>query len=240
MPGALFTAAGYLAALAVIWLGARRRGTDTLGTAWVVVAGMVGGVFGARLAHWLFVAPAALADPAALIAPRAGGRTLLGGILVGWVAVEATKRRLGLRRSTGDLFAPALLVGEAVGRLGCLLNGCCYGRPSLVPWAIHQHGAWRHPTQVYLIAVDLLVLAVLGRWPARREGDRFRAYLMLYGTGRFLVEFCRDGALVAGLTLGQWSALALAGCGAALLAHGGAAREEENRERGYAGLSAVR
>ncbi len=194
-------------------VAARRRGVATAGMGWVGLAGLWGGVLGARLAHWLAVEPGLLlAQPVALLDPRSGGRTILGGIVGGWLAVEATKRALGIHRSTGDLFAWALPVGEAIGRIGCWLNGCCYGRPCDLPWAVWQHGAWRHPTQAYSMLVCGLVLGVLARAAprVRREGDLFRVYLVAYGIGRFLVEVFRDqdGATGA-LSAGQGASLAL-------------------------------
>jgi hypothetical protein len=71
------------------------------------------------------------------------GKSLLGGVAVGYAAVVYAKRQLGIRRPTGDLFAVALAAGEAVGRVGCFFAGCCYGKVTTVPWAVHNHGAWR-------------------------------------------------------------------------------------------------
>ncbi|MCC7491515.1 MAG: prolipoprotein diacylglyceryl transferase [Fimbriimonadaceae bacterium] len=204
------TAAGYVVAGLLLWREARQRRMATRGVGWVALAGLWGGLLGARLAHWLVVQPGLLAtDPSLLLDPRAGGRTVLGGIVGGWLAVELTKRYLGLRRSTGNLFAPALAAGEAVGRVGCLLQGCCFGRPCDLPWAIWQHGAWRHPTQVYSLLLCLALLPLLYRpWP--REGDRFRVYLLTYGAGRAVIEAFRDQGGGAGWpTAGQWACLAL-------------------------------
>src|ERR1044071_993758 len=130
---------------------------------------------------------------------------------------------MGIRRSTGDLFALALPAGEAVGRIGCFFNGCCYGVPvarGSVPWAIFQHGAWRHPAQLYSAAAALLLLvlllAVRDRLP--REGDLFKAYRLLFGASRLLIEFWRERpALLAGLSLAQWVSVELAVAGAAAL-----------------------
>src|SRR5207247_6012464 len=140
-------------------------------------AGVRGGVLGAKvtewgLGHWQTLA----SHPATMLDPRLGGRTIIGGVLAGWLAVEIAKWRLGIRRSTGDLFALALPAGEAVGRIGCFFNGCCYGVPSHVPWAVFQHGAWRHPTQFYaaLLAAALFGLLVMLRNRMPREGDLFR------------------------------------------------------------------
>src|SRR5947209_3875692 len=114
-PGTLFTGLGYLTGALALYLAARRRGMASEGIAWVTLAGLVGGVFGAKLSEWVLGHWSDFAaHPAVILDPRLGGRALIGGILGGWLAVEAAKRGLGIRRSTGDLFAPALAAGEAV------------------------------------------------------------------------------------------------------------------------------
>ena len=201
--GEALTALGYAFGALVFFLAARRRRLVTEGMGWVALAGLCGGLLGAKVTQWL-VAEGHLFT----LDPRAGGRALIGGVLGGWLAVEVAKWRLGIRRSTGDLFALALPAGEAVGRLGCFVNGCCYGVASAgVPWHVFQHGAWRHPAQLYtaLYAAALfVVLLALRERLSAREGDLFRLYLVLFCLGRFLLEFFRERSLVfAGLSLAQ-------------------------------------
>jgi phosphatidylglycerol:prolipoprotein diacylglycerol transferase len=205
---------GYLVGAAVFYLEARRRGRATEGMGWVALAGLGGGVLGAKVTEWVLVHGSAFAaNPASMLDPRLGGRTLIGGVIAGWAAVEVAKRRLGIRRSTGDLFALALPAGEAVGRVGCFFNGCCYGIPAGVPWAVYQHDAWRHPAQLYASAIALALfgalLALRDRLP--REGDLFRLYLVLFGIGRFGLEFLRERTTAfGGLSLAQWVCLEIA------------------------------
>jgi phosphatidylglycerol:prolipoprotein diacylglycerol transferase len=182
---------------------------------------LCGGVLGAKVTEWVLAGGAGLAaHPLAVLDPRLGGRALIGGVIVGWGVVEVAKRRLGIRRSTGDLFALALPAGEAVGRVGCFFNGCCYGVPTALPWAVYQHGAWRHPAQLYAAALALTLFAALAAMRDRlpREGDLFRLYLALFGAGRFVLEFVRERTLsFGGLSLAQWICLELAvACGLAL------------------------
>jgi phosphatidylglycerol:prolipoprotein diacylglycerol transferase len=220
--GEALTALGYCVGSAVFALAARRRGVATEGMGWVALAGLMGGVLGAKLAEWVFAGV-----PAGALGwdPRAGGRTLLGGVAGGWLAVEAAKAALGIRRSTGDLFAVALPAGEAVGRLGCFVNGCCHGTPALLPWSVFQHDAWRHPAQLYAAAGAAAILAAVLTLRPRlpREGDLFRAFCVLFGAARFAVEFSRERTILAGgLSAAQWAALALAAWGGASLARRGA------------------
>ena len=209
--GEIFTGLGYLTGAFVFFLAARRRGLATEGVVYVAVAGLCGGVLGSRLAEWTLEQWAvALRDPGAFLDPYTGGRAILGGIVGGWIAVEMAKRRFGIRRSLGDLFALAVPAGEAVGRIGCFVNSDCYGTISAVPWAVYQHGAWRHPAQLYssagAAATFVLMARLWGRLP--REGDLFRLSLILAGTSRFFVEFFRERTLgPGGLSLAHWGAL---------------------------------
>jgi phosphatidylglycerol:prolipoprotein diacylglycerol transferase len=193
--GELLTALGYLTGALVLYCESRRRRLATPGMRIVALCGIVGGVVGARVSEWIFSAASVLsAHPAAILDPRNGGKSLVGGLIFGWISVEIAKRKLGIVRSTGDLWALALPAGEAVGRLGCFASGCCFGLPFHGPWAIAQHGEWRHPTQLYSALGAALIFAVL--WKLRdslpREGDLFRLYLLLYGLSRFSIEFARQ------------------------------------------------
>jgi phosphatidylglycerol---prolipoprotein diacylglyceryl transferase len=105
-----------------------------------------------------------------------------------------------------DVFAPGIALGHVVGRLGCLFAGCCFGRPSTVPWAItfhndfaHQNvgtplGIPLHPTQLYEAGAELLILGILLALERRGRtypGRTFWTYLLLYGISRFVIEFYR-------------------------------------------------
>jgi phosphatidylglycerol:prolipoprotein diacylglycerol transferase len=209
--GAFFTALGYIVGALVFYLAAHRKRLATEGMIYVALAGLVGGVLGAKLMEWALVHYRTFAaHPTAMLDPRLGGRTLIGGVIVGWLAVEFAKWRLGIRRSTGDMFALALPAGEAFGRIGCFFNGCCYGVPSSVTWAVYQHGAWRHPTQLYSSAVAVALFAILFalRDKMPREGDLFRLYIVLFGISRFALEFLRErNVAFGGLSVAQWVCL---------------------------------
>ena len=205
--GELFTFLGYAVGAFVLFWAARGRRMATEGMGYVALAALVGGVLGAKLTQWGFGGGIGAGS---VLDPRVGGRTLIGGVLGGWIAVEIMKRRLGIRRSTGDLFALALPAGEAVGRIGCYLNGCCFGAESAVPWGIQQHGALRHPAQLYSAIYAAALFAVL-LWlkpKIAREGDLFRAYVILFAAGRLGIEFFRHhDSLIAGLSMAQWVCL---------------------------------
>ncbi|PQV64514.1 phosphatidylglycerol:prolipoprotein diacylglycerol transferase [Abditibacterium utsteinense] len=199
--GEFFTFLGYLTGALVLYFEARRRHLATVGLRIVALCGVVGGVLGARLSQWILESSNILAaHPLAFLDPRNGGKSLVGGLIFGYLSVAITKRCLGIRRSTGDLWALALPAGEAVGRIGCVLNGCCYGTPFSGAWAIFQHGAWRHPTQIYSALAAALIFAILLKLRDKlpREGDLFRLYLALYGVSRFGIEGFRERHFVFG------------------------------------------
>ena len=190
-------ALGYLTGLAAFVLMARRRNLATAGIMAIMGAGLLGGLVGANLAQWVFGGVA--------------GKTVLGGIAGGYLCVVLYKRHLGIRRSTGDLFAVAISAGEAVGRWGCFYGGCCYGKACALPWAVHQHGEWRHPTQLYLSGANALILAALWRFDKIHPPENALFYLqgVLYCLARFTIEFFREGPPpVWGLTLAQWACVA--------------------------------
>lgn len=180
--------------LLVFSLAGWRRGLAPQALVLLVTAGLAGGALGAIAAQGLVAGT--------------WGKSFYGGLLGGWVAVLATKRWMGLRRDTGDLFALALSAGEAVGRWGCFLTGCCRGLVTACPLAVDG----RHPTQVYQSLASGALFLWLG-WRFLRgapEGSLFRLYLVVQLVVRFCLEFLREGAgAAAGLRPVQWVCLAL-------------------------------
>jgi len=148
-----------------------------------------------------------------------GGLAFYGGLVLAAPAglLYARRKQLGLLR-IADLCAPVVAFGLFFGRMGCFLNGCCYGRPTTLPWGVdfptvpgHDH---LHPTQLYE-AIGCLGLWAILYWGLRprkqRHGDVFAWFLVLYGTLRFMLEFLRDderGALF-GLSTSQWIGIPL-------------------------------
>ena len=210
--GELFTGLGYVIGGIVLWWAASSRKLATQGMGWVAFNGLSLGIVGAKLTQLVAQGWPTKVPITAALDPSAGGRALLGGLVFGWIGVEVAKWRLGIRRSTGDLFALALPAGEAVGRIGCYFNGCCYGEKSDLPWAIYQHGAWRHPSQIYsaITAFALFIGLLAIRKHMQREGDLFLLYLCGFGATRFLLEFVRwRESTYFGLSPMQWFCLEL-------------------------------
>ena len=212
-PGNAVTALAYLIGAAVFLWAARRRKLSTEGIWTVAAVGFIFAILGAKLAQLLAEGWPAHVPLVAGFDPRSGGRSLLGGVVGGWLGVEAAKWKLGIRRSTGDLFALALPAGEAVGRIGCYLNGCCYGVEYHGAGAIWQHDAWRFPSQLCSSGVALALFALL-LWAFLKlrlpEGKLFTLYLLGFGASRFGLEFVRwRESVVFGLSPMQWFCLDL-------------------------------
>ena len=145
---------------------------------------------------------------------RAGGKTIVGGLLGGWIAVEIAKGITGVKSRTGDLFAVPLCVGIAIGRIGCFFAGLAddtYGTPTSLPWGVDfGDGIRRHPTQMYEVCFLVLLAWVLWRWNKRphAEGQVFRGFLAAYVGWRLLIDFIKPQPLVEGMNLIQWACLA--------------------------------
>jgi phosphatidylglycerol:prolipoprotein diacylglycerol transferase len=210
-----FNALAYLVGGAVFYWAAKTRGLATEGIGKVVVAGLIFGTLGAKLTQLVAQGWPGTLDPAIALDPRNGGRALLGGLIFGWIGVEIAKRRMGIKRSTGDLFALALPAGEAVGRIGCFFGGCCFGTECSLPWAVNQHDAWRHPAQLYSAGVAAAIFAVMlivRKTVSLPEGGLFRIFLLCFAVSRFGLEFLRSQETFwFGLSPMQWFCLELAG-----------------------------
>ncbi len=148
-----------------------------------------------------------------------GGFVFYGGLLAG-LAFLVLLLQFDRSMSISKLWAviPALSFGHGIGRVGCFLAGCCYGKETNLPWAVHLHGADRHPTQL----LEAIALIGLGWYLLRSQRPRkhlFILYLIVYGSIRFVLESLR-GDLVRGLwgplTPAQWISLALVLTGASL------------------------
>jgi prolipoprotein diacylglyceryltransferase len=216
-----FVGLGVLAG-ALIFVAEVRRRRVTDDRIWAVVAGaLAGGALFSRLGTW--VQHVDLRRNASLIEQwMYGNRSILSGLLGAYLGALLMKRLVGYRTSTGDLFAPAVALGMAIGRVGCLLTELP-GTPTGLPWGITLTpaeaaaipdavpGVPLHPSFAYEIAFQLAALAALwylrGRLTA--PGELFKLYLAGYAVFRFLVEFVRGNEVVfVGLTRPQLFLLA--------------------------------
>jgi phosphatidylglycerol---prolipoprotein diacylglyceryl transferase len=213
-PHFVFEALAYVVGFQIFLRMRRREGdpVDWDGRLWVFTAAAVGAAMGSKLLYWL-------EDPLTTwarwddVAYMLGGKTIIGGLAGGLIAVEWTKKQIGVRRSTGDLFAIPLAMGIAIGRIGCFLTGLpdhTYGNPTSLPWGVDfGDGIPRHPTQPYEIGFLLLLTYILWRKSsnAHASGDVFRLFMVGYMGWRLVIEFWKPGIPLAGLTALQWACL---------------------------------
>lgn len=108
--------------------------------------------------------------------------------------------------SESKFLVPGLVIGHGIGRVGCFFTGCCFGSQCDLPWAVHMHGEWIHPVQLY----EALGLFILGyytlKWANNKKENFFvvTRYLLYYSTLRFLVEYFR-GDKIRGVYMFQIS-----------------------------------
>ncbi len=166
---------------------------------YIILAALLGGLIGSRLGSALFVyREFYFKNPLMIFSPVAGGKTVVGGLIGGYFGVITAKRIFNINRSTGDVFAPGLALGIAIGRIGCFLNGCCYGTVSNLPWSIRINGQLVHPTQIYesLFCFLLFIFLWVIRSRVRKEGDLFKIFLLIYSFFRFWIEFLRGDKVI--------------------------------------------
>lgn len=212
----LFVGLGVAVAAVVFFVEARRRGHTDERLLHVVLGAVMGGALFMRLGTWLQHID--LRDNASLAEQWLyGNRSILGGLVGAWLGVHIAKRITGYTLRTGDLFAPAVALSMAVGRVGCLLTEKP-GTPTGGGWGITLDatsaaatdsvaGVPLHPSFVYEIAFHLAAFAVLWFWLRRRAlppGETFVWFVAAYGIFRFFVEFVRGNDLAwMGLTRPQ-------------------------------------
>lgn len=174
----------------------------------VAVGALFGGAVGAKLFEIVINFDFFIANIHNL-SSLMSGRTITGGLIGGAIGAVLTKRYLGIKEKRGNLFAPAIAIGVAVGRLGCFFVGCCYGIPTGVSWWGIDFGdhILRHPTQIYesIFMLGMFVyLEKIKNRPDIKPGQLFKMLMIGYFTFRFVIEFIRvEPVVFAGLTIFQ-------------------------------------
>jgi phosphatidylglycerol:prolipoprotein diacylglycerol transferase len=220
-------ALAYLAGLQMAVVRARRQGIDATKIMDFGIYLIIAALVGAKLMLVVVDFDYFRSRPAELLSLVRAGGVFYGGLLTALGVGLWLVRRYKLRAwTTADLIAPGVALGHVVGRLGCLAAGCCYGRPTDVPWAITftnplaaanvgtPLGVPLHPTQLYdagaelVILIGLLVTERMGRTFA---GRTFWLYMLLYAISRFVIEIYRgdERGMMLGLPTSQFVSLLL-------------------------------
>ena len=203
-------AAAYLLGLQFALVRARSRGLDPnrvmdLGI-WIIVSALVGAKLLLLIVEW----DTYTRNASELLTLVRSGGVFYGGLIAAVVVAlwYLWRHRMPIWQVT-DAFAPGIAFGHVVGRLGCLFAGCCFGKPTTVPWAITFHSEYAarnvgtplnvplHPTQLYEAGAELLILGLLLATERRGRaypGRTFWGYMLLYGISRFAIEFYRGDA----------------------------------------------
>lgn len=175
-------------------------------------------------------------SPADLMSLARSGGVFYGGLILAVLVAfwYMHKHRLPLW-TTCDVFAPGIALGHVTGRLGCLAAGCCYGRPTSLPWGITftnplaaanvgtPLGIPLHPTQIYEAGAELLILLVLLATERRGRpfpGRTFWGYMFLYAVSRYIIENYRGdprGTVFGIFSTSQFISLVLAPLSLAML-----------------------
>jgi len=200
-------AAAYLLGLKLAMSRARSAGLDStrimdLGI-YIIVSALVGAKAMLLIVDFDFFS----SNPWQLLNLLRSGGVFYGGLILAVVMAfwYMSKHHLPLWK-TSDMFAPGIALGHVIGRFGCLFAGCCYGRPTELPWSITftdtfassnvgtPLGIPLHPTQLYEAGAELTILLFLLTTEKRGQafpGRTFWGYLLLYGISRFVIEFFR-------------------------------------------------
>ena len=200
-------AAAYLLGLQFALIRARTRGLDPnrvmdLGI-WIIISALLG----AKLLLVIVEFDTFGRDPGQLLTLLRSGGVFYGGLIAAVaVALWYLRRHRMPMWTVTDVFAPGIALGHVIGRLGCFFAGCCFGRPTDVPWAITFRSVHAeqnagtplnvplHPTQLYEAGAELAILLVLLATERKGRpfpGRTFWGYLLLYAVTRFAIEFYR-------------------------------------------------
>jgi phosphatidylglycerol:prolipoprotein diacylglycerol transferase len=200
-------AAAYLLGLQFALIRARTRGLDPnrvmdLGI-WIIISALAG----AKLLLLVVEYDTFSHNPREILTLLRSGGVFYGGLIAAVaVALWYLRRHRMPMWTVTDVFAPGIALGHVIGRMGCFFAGCCFGRPTDVPWAITFHSVYAaqnvgtplgrplHPTQLYEAGAELLILLVLLATERKGRpfpGRMFWSYMLLYAVSRFIIEFYR-------------------------------------------------
>ena len=231
-------AAAYLLGLKLAMVRAKARGLDANRVLDLGIYIIISALIGAKLLLFATDAEMFVQNPRELLTLARSGGVFYGGLILAVVVALVYIRRIGLPLwTTTDVFAPGIALGHVVGRFGCLFAGCCFGKPTTLPWGITFHdtfaatnvgtplGVPLHPTQLYEAGAELIILIVL-LWTERKgrpyPGRTFWLYMLLYSVSRFIIEFYRGddrGNPIGTLSTSQLISVLLAPLAIAMLVY---------------------
>jgi phosphatidylglycerol---prolipoprotein diacylglyceryl transferase len=221
-------AAAYLLGLQLAMVRARKRNLDATRVMDLGIYIIISALVGAKLLLLVTDFQTFRSNPAELLSLARSGGVFYGGLILAVVVALIYIRRIGLPLwTTCDVFAPGIALGHVVGRFGCFFAGCCWGKPTTLPWGITFTDPFAaanvgtplnqslHPTQLYEAGAEFLILALLLGTENKGKpfaGRTFWLYMLLYAVSRFVIEFFRDDprGMVGVLSTSQFISVILA------------------------------
>jgi phosphatidylglycerol:prolipoprotein diacylglycerol transferase len=186
---------------------ARHRGMDStrimdLGI-WIIISALIGAKLMLLVVDWEYFSR----NPRELLSLAQSGGVFYGGLILALIVAlwYMWRHRMNVW-AVCDVFAPGIALGHVIGRVGCFLAGCCYGKPTDVAWAVRFTDPFAaanvgtplhidlHPTQLYEAGAELLILGLLlgtERMGRPFPGRTFWSYMFVYGVSRFIIEMYR-------------------------------------------------
>jgi phosphatidylglycerol---prolipoprotein diacylglyceryl transferase len=195
----LLIAIGFIVALVIAIKTGKRHGIDPQQIMDLSFLLIISGIVGSRIIYIVMNISYYIANPLDMFKLWQGGLVFSGGLLAALIAGYFYIRRHKLNiLLMGDLFAPSIAIGQAIGRIGCFMAGCCYGRPASLPWSITFTNPDSmaplniplHPTQLYdalsnfIIFIIILILSPLKKF----NGQVIIWFLVMHSTARLIIE----------------------------------------------------
>jgi len=201
-------ALAFMVAFGWIFWEAKKRGEDLDHYYNLCLIGLIGGIVGARLVYVVVTWKLFKDHPFTILNLRTGGMVWYGGLIAVALLIWAYTKWKDLNLyNILDLVAAPTILGLGIGRIGCLMSGCCYGKPSSLPWAIRYPethvlspdliGVRVHPSPVYEMIACFAIAGFLAYLQRRktRDGQVAWSMLLLYGAARFVLEIWRGDEL---------------------------------------------
>jgi phosphatidylglycerol:prolipoprotein diacylglycerol transferase len=244
--GALLAAA-YLLGLKFAMVRAKVRGLDETRVLDLGIYIIISALIGAKLLLLLTEFRSFWDNPRELLTLVWSGGVFYGGLILAVIVAFWYIRRIGLPLwTTCDVFAPGIALGHVIGRFGCFFAGCCYGKPTSLPWGITFTDPFTalnvgtplnvplHPTQLYEAGAEALILGLLLLTESRGRrfaGRTFWLYVFLYAVSRYIIEIFRDDprGMVGSFSTSQFISIVLAPLAVGMLLYLARRHEPEPR-----------
>ncbi|HEY7285884.1 MAG TPA: prolipoprotein diacylglyceryl transferase [Vicinamibacterales bacterium] len=201
-------AAAYLLGLKLAMNRAKTRGLDANRVLDLGIYIIISALIGAKLLLLVTDFQTFRADPRELLTLARSGGVFYGGLILAVSVALWYIRKIGLPLwTTCDVFAPGIALGHVVGRFGCFFAGCCWGKPTTLPWGITFTNTFAaanvgtplnealHPTQLYEAGAEAIILFILLATERKGRpfaGRTFWLYMLMYAISRFIIEFYRN------------------------------------------------